>query len=56
MTKDDVSAVFSTTEAVTGVCIMPLVEAGKIALTDLVSRCAPKQQATVNDPMLHASG
>ena len=29
MTKDDVSAVFSTIEAVSGVCFMPLVEAGR---------------------------
>ena len=42
MTKDDVFAIFSTTKAVTGVCILQLVEEGKIALTDLASRYVPE--------------
>ena len=42
MAKDDVFAIFSTTKAVTGVCILQLVEEGKIALTDLASRYVPE--------------
>ena len=42
MTTDDVFAIFSTTKALTGVCIMQLVEEGKIRLTDLASLYTPE--------------
>ena len=39
---DSVFAIFSTTKAITGVCIMQLVEERKIKLTDPASRYAPE--------------
>ena len=42
MSTDAVFAIFSTTKALTGVCIMQLVEEGKIKLTDPASLYAPE--------------
>ena len=42
MATDSVFAIFSTTKAMTGVCIMQLVEEGKISLADPAGRYAPE--------------
>jgi len=42
MTTDSVFAIFSTTKALTGTCIMQLVEEGKISLSDAASKYVPE--------------
>jgi methyl acetate hydrolase len=42
MTTDTVMAIFSTTKALTGVCIMQLVEEGKIKLEDAAKKYVPE--------------
>jgi methyl acetate hydrolase len=42
MTTDSVFAIFSTTKAVTGVCVMQLVEEGKIKLEDPAKKYVPE--------------
>jgi methyl acetate hydrolase len=42
MTTDSVFAIFSTTKALTGVCVMQLVEEGKIALSDAAKKYVPE--------------
>lgn len=42
MTTDSVFAIFSTTKAIAGTCIMQLVEEGKIALTDPAKKYVPE--------------
>ena len=42
MTLDSVMAIFSTTKALTGTCIMQLVEEGKIRLDDAASKYVPE--------------
>ena len=42
ITTDDVFAIFSTTKALTGTCVMQLVEEGKISLSDLASKYVPQ--------------
>jgi methyl acetate hydrolase len=42
MATDAVFAIFSTTKALTGTCIMQLVEEGKIALTDAAGKYVPE--------------
>jgi methyl acetate hydrolase len=42
MTLDSVMAIFSTTKALTGTCIMQLVEEGKIALADPAKKYVPE--------------
>jgi methyl acetate hydrolase len=42
MTLDSVMAIFSTTKALTGTCIMQLVEEGKIALGDAAKKYVPE--------------
>lgn len=42
MTKDSVMAIFSTTKAMTGTCIMQLVEEGKIRLDDAAKKYVPE--------------
>ena len=42
MTTDSVMAIFSTTKALTGTCIMQLVEEGKIRLEDAARRYVPE--------------
>ena len=42
MTTDSVMAIFSTTKALTGVCIMQLVEEGKIKLEDAAKKYVPE--------------
>lgn len=42
MTTDSVLAIFSTTKAIAGTCIMQLVEEGKIALSDPAKRYVPE--------------
>ncbi len=39
---DDVFAIFSTTKALTGTCVMQLVEEGKISLSDLAGKYVPQ--------------
>jgi methyl acetate hydrolase len=45
MTTDSVFAIFSTTKAMTGVCIMQLVEEGKIQLSDPAGQYVPEIDA-----------
>ena len=42
MTTDSVMAIFSTTKALTGTCIMQLVEEGKVRLDDAAKRYVPE--------------
>src|SRR5262245_13373062 len=42
MTTDSVFAIYSTTKAVTGTCVMQLVEDGKIALSDPARKYVPE--------------
>ena len=42
MTADSVMAIFSTTKALTGTCVMQLVEEGKIRLDDAAKKYAPE--------------
>ena len=42
MTTDSVFAIFSTTKALTGTCIMQLVEEGRISLTDDAGKYVPE--------------
>jgi methyl acetate hydrolase len=42
MTTDSVMAIFSTTKALTGTCIMQLVEEGKVRLEDAAKRYVPE--------------
>ncbi len=42
MTADSVMAIFSTTKAITGTCIMQLVEEGRIALSDAAKQYVPE--------------
>ena len=42
MTLDSVMAIFSTTKALTGTCVMQLVEEGKIKLNDAASKYVPE--------------
>lgn len=42
MTTDSVMAIFSTTKAITGTCIMQLVEEGKVALGDAAKKYVPE--------------
>ncbi len=42
MTTDSVMAIFSTTKAITGTCIMQLVEEGKISLADPAKKYVPE--------------
>ena len=42
MTTDSVFAIYSTTKAVTGTCVMQLVEEGKIGLSDPARRYVPE--------------
>ena len=42
MKLDSVLAIFSTTKAMTGVCVMQLVEEGKIKLDDAAKKYAPE--------------
>ena len=42
MTTDSVMAIFSTTKALTGTCLMQLVEEGKVALGDPAKKYVPE--------------
>jgi methyl acetate hydrolase len=42
MTLDSVMAIFSTTKALTGTCLMQLVEEGKVSLSDPAKKYAPE--------------
>lgn len=45
MATDSVFAIFSTTKALTGTCLMQLVEEGKVALTDPAAKYVPEIDA-----------
>ena len=42
MTTDSVFAIFSTTKALTGTCVMQLVEEGRISLGDPAGKYVPE--------------
>ena len=42
MTTDSVMAIFSTTKAIAGTCVMQLVEEGKISLEDAAKKYVPE--------------
>ena len=54
MTLDSVMAIFSTTKAMTGVCVMQLVEEGKIKLDDAAKKYVPEiaELGCVNNRLL----